>query len=194
MTDQDSTPDSTLHNKQIVIGLSGGIACYKIADLVSSLVQLGAIVDVVMTEAATKFITPLTLESLSGRAVFDSQWKHVDGFEPQHITLAARADAMLIAPCTMDMLASLVHGFTHDPVSLVCSAIDRTVKPVLLAPSMNVTMFSQPSTQRNVQVATDDGFTVLDVEDGWQACRAVGIGRLPETGTLITALESALQS
>jgi phosphopantothenoylcysteine decarboxylase/phosphopantothenate--cysteine ligase len=194
MPNQDSTPpDSPLHTKQVVIGLSGGIACYKMADLVSSLVQLGAIVDVVMTKAATKFITPLTFESLSGRPVFDSQWKHVDGFEPQHIKLASRADTMLIAPCTMDMLATLVQGFTHDPVSLVCSAMDRTTKQVILAPSMNVTMLSQPSTQRNLQVARDDGFTVLPMADGWQACRAFGMGRMPETTTLITALESAFQ-
>jgi len=186
--------ESTLLGSQIIIGISGGIACYKTAFLVSTLVQMGAVVDVVMTESASRFITPLTFESLTGRPVFDSPWKHVDGHEPQHIKLAQRASAMLIAPCTMDLLATLVNGFAHDPVSLVCSAINRTETPVLLAPSMNETMYGQPSTQRNLQSATEDRFTVLDVEDGWQACRAEGKGRMPETDTLIEALVKAIKT
>lgn len=184
--------NSSLYGKRIIVGLSGGIASYKVADLVSTLVQSGVIVDVIMTEAATRFITPLLLESLSGRPVFDNQWKHVDGHSPQHIKIAGRADLMLIAPCTMDMLARVTHGFTDDPVSLVCSAIDRTNTPVLLAPSMNITMLAQPSTQRNIKLASEDGFTLLAPEEGWQACRAEGLGRLPDALTLITAIEKAL--
>ena len=194
MTSSTSHVESTLQGSQILIGISGGIACYKTAFLVSSLAQMGAAVDVVMTESATRFIAPLTFESLTGRPVFDSPWKHVDGHEPQHIKLAQRAKAMLIAPCTMDLLATLVQGFAHDPVSLVCSAINRSNVPVLLAPSMNETMYGQPSTQRNLQCATDDGFTVLDAEDGWQACRAEGKGRMPETETLIKELEKVIIS
>lgn len=183
---------SSLDGKRIIVGLSGGIASYKVADVVSTLVQSGVIVDVLMTEAATRFVTPLSLESLSGRPVFDNQWKHVDGHSPQHIKIAERADLMLIAPCTMDMLARVTHGFTDDPVSLVCSAIDRTNTPVLLAPSMNVTMLAQPSTQRNMKLASDDGFILLAPEEGWQACRTEGLGRLPDSQTLITAIEKAL--
>lgn len=185
--------NSSLDGKRIIVGISGGIACYKIADLVSTLIQSGAILDVLMTEAATRFITPLTFESLTGRPVFDNQWKHIDGHNPQHIKLATHTDAMLIAPCTMDMLARLTHGFTDDPVSLVCSAIDRNQTPVLLAPSMNVTMYSQASTQRNLQHASEDGFIVLDPDEGWQACRADGLGRLPKSTTLIKAIEMAMQ-
>jgi phosphopantothenoylcysteine decarboxylase/phosphopantothenate--cysteine ligase len=188
-----SHQNSSLDGKRIIVGISGGIACYKIADLVSNLVQSGAIVDVLMTEAATRFITPLSFESLTGRPVFDNQWKHVDGHSPQHIKLASAVDVMIIAPCTMDMLARVTNGFTDDPVSLVCSAIDRSHTPVLLAPSMNVTMYSQPSTQRNIQRAEEDGFNVLTPDDGWQACRAEGMGRLPDTTTLIKALQTALQ-
>jgi phosphopantothenoylcysteine decarboxylase/phosphopantothenate--cysteine ligase len=184
--------NSSLDGKRIIVGMSGGIASYKIADVVSTLVQSGVIVDVLMTEAATRFITPLSLESLSGRPVYDNQWKHVDGHSPQHIKIAERAELMLIAPCTMDMLARVTLGLTDDPVSLVCSAVDRTKTPVLLAPSMNVTMLAQPVTQRNMKQATDDGFTLLAPEDGWQACRADGLGRLPGTQTLITAIENAL--
>ena len=100
---------------------------------------------------------------------------------------------MLIAPCTMDMLAQLASGFANDPVSLVCSAINRTTTPVLIAPSMNVTMLNQPSTQRNIKTLSDDGFTLLSSEEGWQACRADGMGRLPEPETLFCALAQALQ-
>ena len=185
--------NSHLDDKHIVIGLSGGIACYKIAELVSSLIQSTYSVDVVMTDAATRFIAPLTFESLTGRPVFDCQWKHIDNCEPQHITLATNVSAMLIAPCTMDMLAKLAHGFTDDPVSLVASAIDRRTTPVLLAPSMNATMFDQPANQRNLQSLADDGFTVLDSDEGWQACRAVGRGRLLEPEMLLEAVIAAIE-
>jgi phosphopantothenoylcysteine decarboxylase/phosphopantothenate--cysteine ligase len=184
---------STLEGKRIIVGLSGGIACYKIADLVSSLVQSGAVVHVVMTEAATRFVTPLTFESLTGKPVFDSMWKHIDGHTPQHINIATNADVMLIAPCTMDMVTRLACGLTNDPVTLVCSAINREQIPVVVAPSMNVTMLSQPSTTRNLTTLCDDGFTVLGTEDGWQACRATGMGRMSDSATLIAAVESALQ-
>ena len=184
--------NSIFDGQRVVIGLSGGIACYKVAELVSTLVQSNNDVDVVMTEAATRFIAPLTFESLTGKQVFDSQWKHIDQYEPQHINIASNADIMLIAPCTMDMLAKLANGHTDDPVTLVASAIDRTTTPVILAPSMNTTMFNQRSTQRNLRTLADDGFTILDCEDGWQACRAVGTGRLPEPETLLLALQAAL--
>ncbi|MBL6997232.1 MAG: hypothetical protein ISR75_02190 [Phycisphaerales bacterium] len=187
-----TTEKSILQGKHILIGVSGGIACYKTAELVSKLVQLGVIVDVVMTEAATRFVTPLTFESLSGRGVFDSQWKHIDGHAPQHIKISQCADAMLVAPCTMDMLAKLAVGFTNDPVSLVISAIDLSETPVLLAPSMNVTMLNQPSTQRNLTILKEDGYRLVPPEAGWQACRAHGAGRLPDLTTLVDALETAI--
>lgn len=177
---------------RIIIGISGGIASYKTATLVSALVQQGAIVDVLMTDAASKFISPLTFSSLSGREVFDSQWKFVDGHEPQHITLATNASLMMIAPCTMDMLAKLNHGRTDDPVSLVVSAINRKSTPVMLAPSMNEVMYQQPATQRNIGMLKDDGFQILDPAFGWQACRAVGPGRMPEPETLLEVIETCL--
>ena len=183
----------SLDGRRIIIGLSGGIACYKVAELVSTLVQSNNSVDVVMTDAATRFIAPLTFASLTGRPVFDCQWKHIDDCEPQHIKLATNANAMLIAPCTMDMLAKLAHGSTDDPVTLVASAIDRNSIPVILAPSMNTTMFNQPATQRNLRTLSEDGFTVLDSEEGWQACRAVGQGCLPETRTLLDAITTAIE-
>jgi phosphopantothenoylcysteine synthetase/decarboxylase len=123
--------DTVAHNgnldgTRVIVGLSGGIACYKVAHVVSRLAQRGAEVTVAMTEAATRFVTPLTFQALSGRPVYSDQWSHIESHDPQHITLARRADLMLIAPCTMDMLAKLAHGRTDDVVSLICSAVDRS--------------------------------------------------------------------
>ncbi len=187
------TETPSFDGRHIIVGLTGGIACYKVADFVSKLVQSGATVNVLMTEAATRFIAPLTFASLTNRAVFDSQWTFVDGHDPQHIRLAKSADAMIIAPCTMDMLAKLTVGITDDPVSLVASAIDRAVAPVLLAPSMNETMLMQPSTQRNLKTLGDDGFEVLHSDEGWQACKTIGRGRMIEPICLLEALDGALQ-
>lgn len=181
-----------LSGKRVLIGVTGGIACYKTADLVSKLVQCNSVVHVIMTSAAARFVTPFTFESLSGNPVFDSNWKQIEGCEPQHIKLADQADAMIVVPCTMDMHAKLAHGIGDDPVSLVCSAIDRKVTPVILAPSMNTVMLSQPSTQRNISVNKEDGYTVLGTDEGWQACRANGEGRLIETNHLLQAIETAL--
>ncbi len=188
MGDRRTQGEDHLVGRHLVIGLSGGIACYKIASLVSRLVQLGAIVDVVMTEAATRFVAPLTFESLTGRQVFDSQWKQGERCDPRHIQLASKADAMLVAPCTMNMLAKLSQGMTDDPVSLVVSAVDLATTPILLAPSMNTTMYSQPATQRNLATLSNDGCTIIDPEEGWQACRSTGQGRLPETELLLKTL------
>ncbi len=187
-----SLKPKTVEGKNILVGLTGGIACFKVAHLVSRLVQEGASVQVAMTSAACQFITPLTFESLTARPVFDCQWKHVDGSTPQHILLAEQADAMIVAPCTMDMLAKVTYGLTDDPVSLLCASIDRSQKSVILAPSMNATMLAQPATNRNLMQAAEDGFTVLDTEEGWQACRAVGSGRMPEPDVLLQAIYAAI--
>ena len=174
-----------LAGRRVLIGISGGIAVYKVCTVVSRLAQMGAEVTVAMTDAATKFVAPLTFQALSGRPVYTSQWEHVESQDPQHVSLARAADCMLIAPCTMDMCARLASGRTDDMVSLLVSAIDRSERPVLLAPSMNAAMWGQPATRRNIQTLKDDGFTVIDPESGWQACRTEGVGRLPEPEDLI---------
>ena len=193
MNDRRMQGEDHLVGRHILIALTGGIACFKIGSLVSSLVQKGATVDVIMTDAATRFIAPLTFESLTGRRVFDCQWKQGESCTPHHIQLAKNADAMLVAPCTMDMLAKLAHGMTDDPVSLVISAIDRSKTPVLLSPAMNATMYAQPATTRNLKTLTGDGFTILEPDAGWQACNTVGKGRLPEMESLIIALANCFQ-
>jgi len=178
--------------RRILVGVCGGIACYKVAAVVSTLAQSGAEVTVLMTESATRFVAPLTFQALSGRPVQTSAWEQVDASDPQHIRAAANADAMLVAPCTADAIARFAHGHADDVVSLVISAIDRTRQPVLLAPSMNAVMWSQPATQRNLGILRDDGFRIVEPAAGWQACRTIGVGRLPEPAELVAALRGAL--
>lgn len=183
-----------LAGRQIIIALTGGIACYKIASVVSALAQRGADVTVAMTDSATRFVTPLTFQALSGKPVYTSQWEHIESHDPQHVALARRADLVLVAPCTMDMLAKLATGRTDDVVSLIISAIDLTRQPVLLAPSMNAQMYEQPSTRRNLAQLAADGFRIIDPDSGWQACRTEGVGRLPEPAELLKAIEATLAS
>lgn len=183
----------SLSGRRIAVALSGGIACYKVASVVSTLAQGGVEVHVAMTDGAARFVTPLTFESLSGRPVYASPWDAHSPSDPQHIRLARSLDAALVAPCTMDLLAKLVHGFADDAVSLLLSAMDRSRQPVLLAPSMNEVMWNQASTRRNLEQARADGFAVLAPEAGWQACRTTGVGRLPEPDRLVEALAEALR-
>jgi phosphopantothenoylcysteine decarboxylase/phosphopantothenate--cysteine ligase len=177
-----------LTDARIFVGVTGGIAAYKTATLVSRLAQAGAQVSVAMTDAATKFITPLTFQALSGRPVYTSQWEHIESQDPQHISLARSASLAVVAPCTMDCMAKLATGRTDDVVTLILSAIDRRTTPVLLAPSMNSVMWEQPSTQRNLATLVADGFSVLGPGAGWQACRHVGTGRMVEPEEIAEAV------
>lgn len=187
------TTDSGFDGRRIIAGVTGGIAAYKAATLVSRLAQAGAHVTVCMTDAATRFVAPLTFQALSARPVYTSQWEHVEANDPQHIALARAADAMVVAPCTMDCMAKLATGRTDDVVALIISAIDRSTTPVLLAPSMNDVMWSQPANRRNVETLRADGFTLVGPGEGWQACRAVGPGRMSEPEEIIEALAGALR-
>lgn len=183
---------AAVRGRSVVVGLTGGIACYKTAFIVSRLAQAGAQVTVLMTEAATRFVAPLTFQALSGRPVYTSQWEHVESQDPQHISLSRSAALMLIAPCTMDMMAKLATGRTDDVVSLVSSAIDRTKTPCLLAPSMNAVMWGQPATQRALTQLREDGFRIIGPESGWQACRTEGPGRMSEPEAILAALAGAI--
>lgn len=176
----------------MLVGVCGGIAAYKVCHVVSALAQQGAEVTVAMTEAATRFVTPLTFQALSGRPVFTSQWDQFDQADPQHVRLAHGLDAALVAPCTMNSLARLAHGLVDDAVTAILAAVDRGTVPVLLAPSMNAEMWSQPATQRNLETLRADGFRIVEPASGWQACRREGTGRLPEPATLLHALADAL--
>ena len=193
MAESQTTNHDPPAGRRVIVGLSGGIACYKVAQVVSRLVQADIDVTIAMTDAATRFVTPLTFEALSGRAVYSSQWQPVESHDPQHISLARAADLMLIAPCTMDMLGKLAHGRTDDVVSLIASAVDWSRQPMLIAPSMNEVMWNQPSTQRNLAHVKADGCEIIDPGEGWQACRTEGKGRLAEPEVILDAVMANLQ-
>lgn len=191
----DVSPDAlrpVVGGKRVLVGITGGIAAYKSATLVSRLAQAGAEVTVLMTPAATKFVTPLTFQALSARPVYTSAWEHVESNDPQHISLASRADVAIVAPCSMDCMAKLATGMADDVVCLALSAIDRASTPALLAPAMNSVMWSQPSTQRNAATLKQDGYVLVGPADGWQACRQVGTGRMVEPEALLSAVRDAL--
>ena len=183
---------SELAGKHIVLGLSGGIACYKAAEFCRALIKAGATVQVVMTDAATQFITPVTMQALSGRTVFSSQWDNrnaagVDNNMP-HINLSREADAIVVAPASADFMAKLLHGRADDLLSLMCLARPIDKVPLILAPAMNREMWAHPATQRNVAQLKADGATVLDVGVGDQACGEIGDGRMLEPDELLYEL------
>lgn len=174
----------------MVVCVTGGIAAYKTATLVSRLAQAGATVRVVMTEAATKFITPLTLQSLSGHEVITSIWQVVDRPDSQHIGLARWADVVVIAPASTDMIAKMAAGICDDPVSLMTVALPRTT-PVFFAPAMNEQMWENPITQRNLATLQETlGYRMIGPAEGWQACRTQGRGRMSEPEAILAVLES----
>ena len=181
-----------LAGKHIVLGLTGGAACFKAAALCRLLTKAGATVQVVMTEAAEQFITPITMQALSGRTVYTSQW---DAREPNamaHINLSREADAILVAPTSTDFLARLAQGRCDELLSLMCVARPTERVPLLLAPSMNREMWAHPATQRNIAQVVADGAHVMGVNAGDQACGEVGDGRMLEPEELLEDLIAAL--
>jgi len=182
-------PMNDLAGKHIVLGLTGGIACYKAAELCRALIKEGATVQVVMSEAAQQFITAVTLQALSGRVVYDSQWdaRPVNGAANNmpHINLSREADACLIAPCSADFMAKLLHGRADDLLSLLCLARPIDKVPLLIAPAMNREMWAHPATQRNMTQLTTDGATIFGVGSGDQACGESGDGRMLEPQELL---------
>jgi phosphopantothenoylcysteine decarboxylase / phosphopantothenate---cysteine ligase len=185
-----------LTGKNIVLGLSGGIAAYKAAELCRAMVKEGATVQVVMTEAAEHFMTKVTMQALSGRQVFGSQWDDtpvsVNGEgvanNMPHINLTRGADAIVIAPCSADFMAKLLHGRADELLSLLCLARQTDKVPLILAPAMNREMWANPATQRNVAQLKQDGITVLEVGEGDQACGEVGDGRMLESDEILADL------
>ena len=177
-----------LAGKHIVLGLSGGIACYKSAELCRALIKEGATVQVVMTEAAEQFITKVTMQALSNRPVFGSQWDDRAANNMPHINLSREAHAILVAPCSADFMAKLLHGRADDLLSLMCLARPMDQVPLLVAPAMNREMWVHPATQRNVAQLKADGVQVLDVGTGDQACGETGDGRMLEPQDIVQEL------
>jgi len=176
-----------------VLGLSGGIACYKSAELVRALVKAGATVQVVMTEAAEQFITAVTLQALSNRSVYTSQWDAREPNNMAHINLTREADAVIVAPASADFMARLAHGRADDLLSLLCLARPIERCPLLLAPAMNREMWAHPATQRNITQLREDGAVVLAVGSGDQACGEIGDGRMLEPEELLADLIAFFQ-
>ena len=178
-------PMNDLAGKHFVLGLSGGIACYKAAELCRALIKEGATVQVVMTEAAEQFITPVTMQALSGRPVYGSQWDIREPNNMPHINLSREADAILVAPCSADFMAKLLHGGADELLSLMCLARPIDKVPLLLAPAMNREMWAHPATQRNMVQLAADGAHILGVGSGFQACGETGDGRMLEPPELL---------
>ncbi|MGV7208989.1 bifunctional phosphopantothenoylcysteine decarboxylase/phosphopantothenate--cysteine ligase CoaBC [Oxalobacteraceae bacterium A2-2] len=181
-----------LSGKKIVLGLSGGVACYKAAELCRALAKAGASVQVVMTDAATHFITPVTMQALSGNTVYSSQWDARVENNMAHIDLTRGADAILIAPCSADFMVKLAHGVCDDLLSTLCLARPRHV-PLLVAPAMNVEMWQNPATQRNAAQLRDDGIVIFGPAAGQQACGETGLGRMLEPSELLEEVVAAFQ-
>jgi phosphopantothenoylcysteine decarboxylase/phosphopantothenate--cysteine ligase len=181
---------NTLAGKHLVLGLSGGIACYKAAELCRALVKSGATVQVVMTDAAEHFMTAVTMQALSGRPVFTSQWDSREGNNMAHINLSREANAIVVAPASADFMAKLLHGGADDLLSLMCLARPREHVPLIVAPAMNREMWSNPATQRNVVQLKADGIHVLDVGQGEQACGETGDGRMLEAEEILEDLQA----
>ena len=179
-----------LRDKRIVLGLSGGIACYKSAELVRRMIERGATVDVVMTDAATHFITPVTMQALSGRPVFVNAWDARVPNNMAHIDLTRGADAILVAPASADFMAKLVHGRADDLLSTLCLA---RACPLLVAPAMNREMWAAPPTRRNAVQLRADGVGILGPGSGSQACGETGDGRMLEPHELLAELIAFFQ-
>jgi phosphopantothenoylcysteine decarboxylase/phosphopantothenate--cysteine ligase len=180
-----------LAGREIIVAVCGGIAAYKVADVVSKLVQLGAGVTVCMTAEAQEFIKPLTFEALSARPVRTSAFKLVETSDPQHIALTERADVMLIAPATANIIAKIAHGLCDDLVSLLASA---AACPVVFAPAMNNRMWDNPITRENVSKLQNLGYRFIGPAEGWLACRNAGPGRLTEPQAIVQELLLMLRS
>ena len=179
-----------LNGKHIILGITGGIAVYKSAELVRLLKKQGARVSVVMTEGAKEFVTPLTFTTLSGEPVYDSLWLNRAGADSNiaHINLSREADAMLIAPCTANVMAKIAHGMSDDLLSNLVLARERGACPLAIAPAMNVQMWDNPATQRNLAQITQDGIHVFGPAHGEQACGEIGAGRMLEPTEIVSLL------
>ena len=178
-----------LRDQHIALGITGSIAAYKAAELASLLTQAGARVDALMTEAATRFITPLTLRSLTGRPVFIDMYDPRTELAEEHVEIARRAAAVMVAPASATTIARLAQGTAEDMVSLTVLA---TQAPVLVAPAMDNQMWEHPATQKNLEILRERGYTVVGPAEGRLASGRMGPGRLVETDQLLGALRQAL--
>jgi phosphopantothenoylcysteine decarboxylase / phosphopantothenate---cysteine ligase len=178
-----------LLNKRILVGICGGIACYKAVELVSRLQQAGALVDVIMSERADEFVRPLTFSSLSHRPVYSDLWEPSGRAAETHIALAEEAELLVVVPATANTIAKLAHGVADNMLTAVAVA---TKAPLLLAPAMHQNMYTHPATQANITLLRERGAFIVEPEIGRLASGEVGIGRLPDTSVLLGAINVVL--
>lgn len=179
-----------LAKKRLLLGITGGVAAYKAAELVRLLVQRNIEVQVVMTQAACQFITPVTMQALSGRPVFTDLWDNRIDNGMAHIDFTRDADAVVVAPASADFIAKLAHGLADDLLSTLCLA---RMCPLLVAPAMNRQMWENPATQRNIKQIREDGIAVLGPGSGAQACGETGMGRMLEADDLLAGIDGFFQ-
>jgi phosphopantothenoylcysteine decarboxylase/phosphopantothenate--cysteine ligase len=177
--------------RRIVLGVTGGVAAYKAAELVRLLVKAGAEVDVVLTAAGAQFVGPATFQALTGRRVWQALWDERMDNGMAHIDLTRGAAALLMAPATADFMAKLAHGFADDLLSTLCLARDC---PLLVAPAMNRQMWENPATRRNLATLREYGVAILGPAHGEQACGEIGEGRMLEAAELYEDLLASLQA
>jgi phosphopantothenoylcysteine decarboxylase len=180
-----------MQDREILVGVTGGIAAYKTADLVSKLVQAGAKVTVAMTEAATKFVGPTTFEALTNRPVYRSMFQPVEHPQGEHIGLARRAELYVVAPATADFIASAASGRAE---SLVTTLALTVTCPILVAPAMNTEMWNKPPVQRNLKQLEEDGLHIIQPGAGWLSCGQIGPGRMAEPAELLQRIGELLGS
>lgn len=178
-----------LTGKHVVLGVTGGIAAYKACEVVSRLRKLHAEVDVIMTENATRLVAPLTFETLSNRPVCVDTFSRVESWDVKHISLAQKADVMLVAPATANMMAKLAHGIADDMLSTTLLA---TKAPILLAPAMNTGMWTADATQENLQTLLKRGVQIVGPGSGFLACGDTGAGRMSEPVEIVEAVKAIL--
>ena len=181
--------DKPIDCYEVLLCVTGGIACYKSAELASGLVQAGAGVTVAMTDAASQFITPLTFQALTARGVYSSLWQSSEDFRSQHISLTERADLMIIAPATADIIAKIACGIADDLVSTMALAANGACA-MLIAPAMNTRMLQAPPTKANIEKLKSWGAQIIGPAEGRLACGTVGPGRMIEPAQILkTACE-----
>jgi len=178
-----------LEGKRIVVGITGSVAAHKGADLVSKLTQAGALVDVILTESGSRFVTAVALQGLSGRPVYTDVFATTGDLAISHVELGRRADAVVVAPASAATLARLAHGLADN---LLCLTVLATEAPVLVAPAMDALMYENAATQANVKTLRERGVTIVGPAEGRLASGMVGRGRMVEPATIIGALRQAL--
>ena len=178
-----------LKGKHVVLGVTGGIAAYKACEVVSRLRKLGADVDVIMTENATKLVAPLTFETLSRRPVTIDTFERAESWDVKHISLAQKADVMLVAPATANLMAKLAHGIADD---MLTTTLLATKAPVLLAPAMNTGMWTAQATQENLRTLKGRGVLTVGPDSGLLACGDTGAGRMSEPEQIVEAVTAVL--